>query len=367
MKELYIGLAAVGVTVLLVQTASSFIKKKWFLTGPLIAVAVGLMLGPVSGLIQPEKWENKNSLLLEFTRITLVFADMAIALRLPVAYPLKKWKSLAILLLVGMPLMWISTGALIYFSLGISFSLAMLIAATAASTDPVVASTIVTGGVAKKNLPGRIRRIISGESGSNDGAAYPIVLLPILFFTQPFGEAISQWAWKVVLWQVGFTIVFGAVIGYLAAKLLKWFEEKGIAKEKDFLAYIVGLSLLVIGAARIINTDGILAAFVCGIAFKMVIGKKSEKVEIKIQKAVSKFFILPTFILFGLTAPWRQWLDWGWQGAAMAVGVLLLRRLPSVLLLSPFIKPLRGKYDSLFVGWFGPLGVSTMFYAILVL
>lgn len=92
MNELYIGLAAIGGVVLLVQVASSWIKKKWFLTGPLIALAVGILFGPVFSLIQPEKWESEDSFLLEVTRLTLLFGDMAISLRLPVACPLKKWK-----------------------------------------------------------------------------------------------------------------------------------------------------------------------------------------------------------------------------------------------------------------------------------
>nr|WP_202915956.1 cation:proton antiporter [Pontibacter pamirensis] len=334
MNELYIGLAAIGGVVLLVQVASSFIKKKWFLTGPLIALAIGILLGPVFSLIQPDKWESENSFLLEVTRLTLVFGYMAIALRLPVAYLLKKWKSLAILLGIGMPLMWISTGAVIYFTLGISFSVAMLIAATAASTDPIVASTIVTGGVAKKNLPGRIRHIISGESGSNDGAAYPIVLLPILLFTHPTAEALSQWSLKVMLWQVGFTILLGAVLGYAAAKMLKWFEAKGIAKESSFLGYIVALSLLVIGIARVMNTDGILAAFVAGIAFRMAVGKKSERVEIKIQKAVSKFFYTSQFYSFwpddALATVAGLRLAWGSDGARRAAFPQDTRLVPAV-------------------------------------
>jgi NhaP-type Na+/H+ or K+/H+ antiporter len=60
-------------------------------------------------------------------------------------------------------------------------------------------------------------------------------------------------------------------------------------------------------------------------------------------------------------------LKLGWRGAALAIAVLALRRLPAVLLLRPWIPQLRQRRDAVFVGWFGPIGVSAMFYAMLAL
>jgi NhaP-type Na+/H+ or K+/H+ antiporter len=76
--------------------------------------------------------------------------------------------------------------------LSVSFWVAMLIGATVASTDPIVATTIVTGDIAEKYVPERVRHFISAGSGANDGAVYPPVLLPILVLTQPQGEVISR-------------------------------------------------------------------------------------------------------------------------------------------------------------------------------
>jgi NhaP-type Na+/H+ or K+/H+ antiporter len=43
----------------------------------------------------------------------------------------------------------------------------------------VVASSIVAGGVAERNLPSSLRCAISAESGFNDGLALPFVVLPV--------------------------------------------------------------------------------------------------------------------------------------------------------------------------------------------
>ncbi|MDV2992504.1 MAG: hypothetical protein N4J56_002158 [Chroococcidiopsis sp. SAG 2025] len=75
----------------------------------------------------------------------------------------------------------------------------MLAGAAITPTDPIVASSIVTGVVAKENLPARLRHIILAESGWNDGLGYPFVLLAILMIQRPPTEAISHWFFHVLI------------------------------------------------------------------------------------------------------------------------------------------------------------------------
>lgn len=49
----------------------------------------------------------------------------------------------------------------------------------------------------------------------------------------------------------------------------------------------------------------------------------------------------------------------------LAAAVVLLRRLPVFYLLSARISPIKRPDEALFAGWFGPLGVAAMFYAML--
>ena len=86
---------------------------------------------------------------------------------------------LALVLGVGIPLMWLASGVLVWGLLGLPFWVAMLVGAT----------IIVTGRVAERSVPARLRHLISAESGANDGMMYPLVLLPILILTRPTGES----------------------------------------------------------------------------------------------------------------------------------------------------------------------------------
>ncbi len=363
MAALYRWLFAAGVLILLLGLLQKWFQERWYLTEPLTAVALGITLGPAGlQLLNLPPPADSPRVVTQVARVTLAVADMGVALRLPRGYPVKHWQSLGVILGAGMVLMALVSGLLVWGLLGVSFWVAMLVGATVTSTDPIVATTIVTGPVAQKNIPGRIRHFISAESGANDGAVYPLVLLPILLLNRPTSEALPRWVAYVIGWQVIGAIVVGAVLGYAAARLFEWVDRENVVERRGFIAYTLALTFMVLGAARLLSMDGILAAFVAGIAYRMAPGDQQPSKEKNVQKAMTKFFVLPTFVLFGVAIPWAGWTTLGWQGLLLAVLVLLLRRPPVVLALAQWLHPLRTRKDVGFTAWFGPIGVSTIFY-----
>ncbi len=239
----------------------------------------------------------------------------------------------------------------------------MLAGAVVTPTDPIVSSAIVTGSVAERNLPDDVRHTISAESGANDGLAYPFVLLPILMLSRPPGEALLEWATRILLWEVLGAALFGALAGYAAGRLLEWAEAKRTVEETSFLAYTLALSLAVLGAGKLLGTDGILAVFVAGVAFDTAVRGGERQEEERVQEAVNRFFTLPIFVLLGLVLPWEGWAELGWRAPVLAAAVLLLRRLPALLALHPLLGRVRWIRPGLFMGWFGPIGVAALFYA----
>jgi sodium/hydrogen antiporter len=121
-----------------------------------------VLLGPaVFGLLESAGWGSQETILEQATRLTLAISLMGVALRLPERFPCRSWRSLAVLLGLVMPLMWLTSSLLVYVILGVP----LLVEALITPTDLHVSSTIVTGDVAEKNLPDRLRHILSGESG----------------------------------------------------------------------------------------------------------------------------------------------------------------------------------------------------------
>ena len=363
MSELNVALTAVGGLVLVIGLLSGSIRRS-LLSEPLVALLAGILLGPAAlGLLDPAGWGSQETILEQAARLTLAISLMGVALRLPTREPFCGWRSLAVLLGLIMPLMWLISGLLVYLILGVPFLVALLVGAVVTPTDPVVSSTIVTGELAEENLPDRLRYTLSGESGANDGLAYPFVVLPILLLTRLPGEALSHWLTHTLLWEVGAAVIFGGLIGYGAGRLLEGAQGEGTMERTSFLAYTLALSLAVLGAAKLLGTDGVLAVFVAGLAFDAAVSESDRAQEERVQEAVNRFFILPIFVLLGLTIPWEGWIGLGWSGLFLALAVLLLRRLPAVLALKPLLGRVRGTRDALFLGWFGPIGVAALFYA----
>src|SRR5215208_1037410 len=358
LNALYVSLAAVGGLLLLLGMLGGLLKERTPVSEPLIALLAGVLIGPAAlGLLDLADLGDQALILEEAALITLGVALVGVALRLPVGYSRRNRRLLFVLLGIVMPLMWIVGGLLAYLIVGVPFWVAVLIGAIVTPTDPVVASSIVAGGVAERNLPARLRHAISSESGFNDGLALPFVVLPVLVLTEPPGEVLGYWLTHTVLLEIVAGAALATLMGYLAGKTLRWAERKETMERSSLLTISLALSLTVLGVTELLHLNGVLAAFVAGIVFNFA-GSSDAK------ETISRFFDLPIFVLLGMALPWEGWLELGWEGLLLVAAVLLFRRLPTVLALRPLLGPLRAKRkDVLFLGWFGPIGAAALYYA----
>lgn len=105
---------------------------------------------------------------------------------------------------------------MVYMILGLPFWIAVMIGAIATPTDPVVASSKVAGGMAERNLPAKLRNVISAESGFNDGLDLPFVALPVLVLTEPPGGVISHWLIQTILLELIAGTALAALMDHLA-------------------------------------------------------------------------------------------------------------------------------------------------------
>ncbi len=349
-------LAAVGVLAVVV-TALSARLRRLPLTAPLLALAAGVVLGPaVTGVLPVAGLLEDHARFHEGARALLAVSVMAVALRYPWRDVRRHAAPLALLLLLVMPAMALLSAGVGMLVLGAGVTTALLLGAAVAPTDPVLASSTVTGSRAEQTLPARDRQLLSLESGANDGLALPLVLLAVaLAGPTGVGEALLE-----SLWQVAGAVGVGVVLGWLGGRALRAGEAHGSTEPGPVLFFTVALALGTLGVAGAARTDGVLAVFVAGLAFNLVSSGGDRRTEVPVDEAVNQFLVLPLFLLLGASLPWREWADLGWRGPALVVGVLLLRRLPAVLALA---RPLRlARPDALYLGWFGPVGVSALFY-----
>lgn len=352
------GLVAIGALGVAVVLASRAIRHLP-VTEPLAALVLGVVLGPeVLGIAD---FGHGTALLHSISELVMAVALMAIALRFPWPDVAALRRPLGWMLLVGMAGMAGLVALLGAWVLGLGAAAAVLLGGILAPTDPVLATSVVTGDPAEEALPERLRLLLSAESGANDGLALPIVVAGLAMV---HGDGPGRLAVEGLL-AVGIALVVGAVVGDVTGRAFAALDDAHDIEDSAFFVFTLVLALLVLGLTNLAGGDGILGVFVAGLAYNRVVGPRTYEAERENDEGINRVLVLPAFALFGAILPWSGWADLGWRGAVFVVGVLVLRRLPVVLALRPVLG-LDGR-QLLFYGWFGPMGVAALFYVTLAL
>lgn len=361
MQDFHLGLASISFLILVSGLVYKKIKES-VLSEPMIAIALGILLGPeIFNLIDVHSWGKFETILEIACQLTISMALMATAFRVPKLYLFKNYKLQSILIFGGMLGMCLISSLLIQLIFGYHWLLCFLIGAIITPTDPVVSSTIVAGETARKLLPDRIRQALTFESGANDGLAYPLVLLPLLLITKP-DIAIQEWVLLPVLWETGGSIAIGLCIGYFAGKFLVKARNANWMSETALLSFSLALGFFVLGFLELIHSNGILGVFAAAFAANLTLDTHEDIEQEKIQEAKERIFTIPIFVIFGLLLPWSEWWTLGWKAMIIIITILFLRRLPVFLLLKSFNKESFNIFDIGLIGWFGPIGIAALYY-----
>ena len=93
---------------------------------------------------------------------------------------------------------------------------------------------------------------------------------------------------------------------------------------------------------------------------------RQETKDDSLQPTIDMLLNVAVFLWFGAICPWHSFLDNDvipiYRLIPLGILVLLLRRLPMVFLFHSQIHQLEDWKQTAFTGWFGPIGVSAIFY-----
>jgi NhaP-type Na+/H+ or K+/H+ antiporter len=134
--------------------------------------------------------------------------------------------------------------------------------------------------------------------------------------------------------------------------------------KNSYFAYSIALAFLITGAFATVQSDDLLACFMCGHAFTWD-GKFREAAhKERFQEIIELLVNTSFFVVFGGIMPWADWARIGYVPLFLiSLTVLLFKRLPLTMLLQPVTPVLRTKREAFFAGWFGPIGVGCVFFA----
>lgn len=326
------------------------------ITAPMIFLGLGWLLAQTDLLPHAEVEETLH-LVAELALIVVLFLDAAQidvrALRNRHVWPVR-------MLSIGLPLTLVLGTLAAYPFLPSAWPLAAvaLVAAILAPTDAALGQVVVTNPV----VPERVRRALTVESGLNDGLALPAVLL----FASLAAEAMEgdHTSWLIFgAKQLLLGPAVGIVAGLVGGRVLLFAKDRKLTAE----AFEGVGALALAGAAYLgaiaIGGNGFISAFVAGLFFGYVV------------KGRCKF-------VYEFTESEGQLLTWG---AFLLLGLVLvpdaLHHLTptnlAIILLSLFVvRPLAiwlsligtdaSPVTRLFFGWFGPRGLATALFALLI-
>jgi NhaP-type Na+/H+ or K+/H+ antiporter len=352
------ALAVVALTLLAFASISGRIAGTP-ITGPIVFTAVGLLVGTDAlGLVEVAPAGETVKLLAEGTLALVLFADASRidvrVLRGELSVPLR-------LLGIGLPLTLLAGFllALVVFP-ALSWSEALLLAVILAPTDAALGQAVVT----LMRLPSRVRQGLNVESGLNDGICVPLFWIVLAIAQAESGAIGDTAATRLVLEQIGYGILAGMVAGIAAACIVVVAGRRGLVGGSWLQVVPLAAAGLAFGIADPLGGSGFIAAFVGGFVFGTFRQRSGGEVGHLIEE-LGDVLSAVTFIVFGAVLLGPALGDASWTIALYAVLSLTVVRLLPVAI--AMIGTGARRPTLAFLGWFGPRGLASIVFAILVL
>jgi NhaP-type Na+/H+ or K+/H+ antiporter len=334
----------------------------------------------VNGVSEVECRDNLEAITLNFSRLVLGVQLVLAGVQLPSRYLRHEWRSILLLVGPGMTCMWLATSLLVWGMVQTpSFLHALAIGACVTPTDPVLSAVIVKGKFADQNIPTKLQHLIIAESGTNDGLGYPFLFFAMYLIkfigagasSSNATEAMGLWFGLTWGYVIVLSIIYGAVVGWVGKELLHWAEERNYVDRESFLVFAIALALFILGTCGLIGTDDVLACFIAGNSFTWDDWFRLETKDDSLQPTVDMLLNVSIFLWFGASLPWHLFgsnnIVATWRLVVLGLLVLLLRRLPWIFAMHKWIHQIQEVKQAIFVGFFGPIGVSAIFYLVISL
>lgn len=336
--------------------------QRFDISGPMVFVGLGLLLcNEPLGLIDLAVESVAVHELAEITLVLLLFADASRVdpgdLRRDAGLPVR-------LLAIGLPLTFaVGAGLAAALFTDLPWELAALLGAVLAPTDAALSASVVSNPL----LPQRIRRSLNVESGLNDGIATPAVTTFIAAAAAVLGtgaveETASGHGGAALVDLLG-GLGIGAIAGYVGGLLITAARGRGWIEPGGRRIAVLALPVLAFAASREAGVNYFVAAFVAGLAFRTAIGHDDEEAT-ELPELLGRVLALAVWFVFGgaLLLDGLELVDW-------RIALYALLSLTVVRMVPVALSMLGSGTDGptkLFVGWFGPRGLASVVFGLLI-
>ena len=356
---MYENLAILAAFVFVYSTVAGGVERTPF-SGPIVFSLFGLILGPIGfGILTLEVNHDGLKILAELTLALVLFTDAAStrmkALEHDYEIPLR-------LLFVGLPLTILFgflVGIFVFDELGM-FQVAIL-ATMLAPTDAALGKAVVSN----KAVPEKIRDSLNVESGLNDGLCVPVlfILLALVSISKAEGGTLEL-VIITVSREIGYGLLVGLGLTFIANKVLKVSAKEGWLNNVWLQIPVGALAVACFALAEFLGGSGFIAAFTGGILFGSL-NKQNKHKFTRSAEGTGDTLALLTWVIFGAMVVGQSFSYFDWHILLYAIlSLTLIRMLPVILSLSGTGLSMKSK---LFIGWFGPRGLASIVFGVIVL
>ena len=353
-------LLLIGLTFLLLFIYGIFSQKlnEWSVSGPMIFALFGLLLsGHIDSVTMAVEGEDLQ-LIGEIALIIILFKD---ASAISVKQFIKLYDLPLRLLLIGLPLT-MALGAGIAYSMFDSFPFLLLaiIAFMLSPTDAALGQAVVNS----EAVPLKVREGINVESGLNDGLVLPPLLICATILQMESGIPESITIWSYVGKQLLLAPLIGAAIGTAGSFIISWSSARGLSNHLFQGISIVALAIIAYMLADHLGGNGYISTFVAGVFFNPKSHETTERGQ-EYGEFLSQPLALFMFFMFGAEFIPGFWKFIDAKAVLYAMlSLTVIRIIPVLFCLMADRIPLREK---IFIGWFGPRGIASILYLLIVI
>jgi cell volume regulation protein A len=242
--------------------------------------------------------------------------------------------------------------AFAHAALGFDWTLAGIIGAALAPTDPAVMFSVL----GRREIAGRSGTTLEGEAGVNDPAGIALMLGMIELATHPDASAF------VVLREFVIEMGIGTAMGLVGARvLLPLLRRLPLSAEGFYPVLALALAGALYGATSLAHGSGFLAVFIAG----LVVGDARLPYKREIERFHTSLATLAEIVVFaglGLTVNLGSLDARVWADAALLMLVLALVARPLVVALT-LVRTRLGWPERAFIAWSGLKGAVPILLA----
>lgn len=266
------------------------------------------------------------------------------------------------LLLIGLPLSLAAATALGAFLFpGVGLAILVLLACAVMPTDLSANGSLFRN----RAVPRRVGRLLNVESGYNDGIVAPIFVCALVLVEHTSGE---REFWDAVgegVYSTAVAIGIGGAIGFVAAFAANRALAHSLTSTRALGITVIMVALLAYGGAVLLEGNGFVAAFVCGITYRAArTVQELGGSELEFLEDVTLLCNVVMWFGFGLLIDYL--LDLGWAGWPVIIFALAA---VTVLRAGPVMLALTGRSytrrEKTLIAFLGPRGTASIVFGLL--